>query len=316
MIDHALDRAAAAIATADALLIGAGAGMGVDSGLPDFRGKEGFWRAYPPYQRLGLDFVALANPRWFAEDATLAWGFYGHRMGLYRQTIPHAGFSILNRWTNRMKRGAFVFTSNVDGQFQRAGFDADRLVEVHGSFVGMQCTRECGIGVFCDELYEVEIAPESMRAIHPLPSCPRCGALVRPNILMFGDWSWDSERTDGQMRRMVSWIDSLNDARLVAIECGAGMAIPTVRVTCENAIREHGGTLVRINTREPDVAGGHVSIPMGALDALLALDLRVNAFRLQDSRSQTPAAGSSTETGPTASVDRRMEPTREHGPSG
>jgi NAD-dependent SIR2 family protein deacetylase len=92
MIDDALDRAALAISAADALLIGAGAGMGVDSGLPDFRGKKGFWRAYPPYQRLGLDFVSLANPRWFAEDATLASGFYGHQMGLYRQTTPHEGY--------------------------------------------------------------------------------------------------------------------------------------------------------------------------------------------------------------------------------
>ncbi len=276
MIDHALDRAAEAIAMADALLIGAGAGMGVDSGLPDFRGKEGFWRAYPPYQRLGLDFVALANPRWFAEDPTLAWGFYGHRMGLYRQTIPHAGFSILNRWANSMSRGAFVFTSNVDGQFQRAGLDPERIVEVHGSFDGMQCTRECGIGVFCGESYEVEIDPESMRAIHPLPSCPGCGALLRPNILMFGDSGWDRERTYRQMRLMAAWIDSLDDARLVVIECGAGQAIPTVRATGQKLVRELGGTLVRINTRESGVPAGHVSLPMGALDALLALDARVN----------------------------------------
>jgi hypothetical protein len=95
---------------------------------------------------------------------------------------------------------------------------------------------------------------------------------------MFGDWGWDSERTDSQMRRMASWIDSLDTARLVAIECGAGEAIPTVRVTCQNAVRELGGTLIRINTREPDVPVGHVSIPMGALDALLALDARVNAL--------------------------------------
>jgi NAD-dependent SIR2 family protein deacetylase len=278
MIDHALDRAALAIATADALLIGAGAGMGVDSGLPDFRGKEGFWRAYPPYQRLGLDFVALANPRWFAQDASLAWGFYGHRMGLYRQTIPHAGFSVLARWARRMNRGAFVFTSNVDGQFQRAGFDPERIVEVHGSFAGMQCTRECGVGVFCGEACEVEIDPESMRAIHPLPSCPGCGSLSRPNILMFGDGGWDSERTDNQLRRMASWIESLDDARLVVIECGAGQAVPTVRMTSQKLVCEFGGTLVRINTREPDVpAGGHVSLPMGALGALLALDARVNA---------------------------------------
>src|SRR4051794_18199581 len=49
--DQALDRAAQAIAAADALLIGAGAGMGVDSGLPDFRGNQGFWKAYPAYAR-------------------------------------------------------------------------------------------------------------------------------------------------------------------------------------------------------------------------------------------------------------------------
>ena len=52
----------------EAILIGAGAGMGVDSGLPDFRGGSGFWKAYPPYAKLGLDFVSLANPRWFVSD--------------------------------------------------------------------------------------------------------------------------------------------------------------------------------------------------------------------------------------------------------
>jgi NAD-dependent SIR2 family protein deacetylase len=151
MNDLAVDQAARAIATADALLIGAGAGMGVDSGLPDFRGTDGFWRAYPPYQRLGLDFVALASPHWFAEDPTLAWGFYGHRMGLYRHTSPHEGFSILRRWTSSAREGSFVFTSNVDGQFQRAGFALEAIVEVHGSFDGMQCIAECGVGVFAGD---------------------------------------------------------------------------------------------------------------------------------------------------------------------
>jgi NAD-dependent SIR2 family protein deacetylase len=275
MNEHALDRAAAAIAAADALLIGAGAGMGVDSGLPDFRGKDGFWQAYPPYQRLGLDFVALANPRWFASDATLAWGFYGHRMGLYRQTTPHEGFAILNRWAGRMKQGAFIFTSNVDGQFQRAGFAPERIVEVHGSFDGMQCTRDCGVGIFPGELFEVEIDPETMRAIHPLPSCPDCGSLARPNILMFGDSSWDSERTNIQMHRLHSWIEPLDGERLVVIECGAGKAIPTVRRTCEDVVRQLGGNLVRINPREPDVPAGHISLPIGALDALRAIDARL-----------------------------------------
>src|SRR5262249_60236034 len=77
MNDDLIQRAAEVVRRADALLIGAGAGMGVDSGLPDFRGAHGFWRAYPPYQKLGLNFVELANPCWFRDDPELAWGFYG-----------------------------------------------------------------------------------------------------------------------------------------------------------------------------------------------------------------------------------------------
>src|SRR5262249_50285934 len=75
-------QAAREIASADALIIGAGAGMGVDSGLPDFRGDQGFWRAYPVYEKLGLSFSSMANPRWFRTDPEMAWGFYGHRLGL------------------------------------------------------------------------------------------------------------------------------------------------------------------------------------------------------------------------------------------
>jgi hypothetical protein len=110
-------RAAEVLAGADAVLATAGAGIGVDSGLPDFRGDEGFWRAYPPYARLGLSFVQLANPAVFTRDPELAWGFYGHRRALYRRTVPHAGFAVLR------DLAGFVFTSNVDGQFQAAGFD-------------------------------------------------------------------------------------------------------------------------------------------------------------------------------------------------
>ncbi len=130
---EAIDWAARVVRVRRALIVSAGAGMGVDSGLPDFRGTQGFWKAYPPYAKLGLDFAAMANPRWFATDPALAWGFYGHRLHLYRQTTPHAGFAILKDWAARMPEGCFVVTSNVDGQFQCAGFDPEKIVEVHGT---------------------------------------------------------------------------------------------------------------------------------------------------------------------------------------
>jgi NAD-dependent SIR2 family protein deacetylase len=267
-----VERAAAAVAKAGALLIGAGAGMGVDSGLPDFRGDQGFWKAYPPYQKLGLNFIALANPRWFRRDPTLAWGFYGHRLELYRKTEPHAGFAILRRWARAMRHGAFVFTSNVDGHFQKAGFDPDRVLEVHGSFARMQCLEACGAGLLPGDRVRITINEETMRAGEPLPACPRCRALLRPNILMFGDCGWDDRATQEQQQRLEAWVADLRPGELVVVECGAGTAIPTVRRFAERLADAAGGTLIRLNVREPEVPEGHVGLAVGALAGLEAID--------------------------------------------
>jgi len=271
--------AAAALDGAAALLITAGAGMGVDSGLPDFRGhegfwNEGFWKAYPPFRRLGLSFVALANPRWFRDDPELAWGFYGHRHNLYRATRPHQGFARLLRWGAAMAHGAFVFTSNVDGQFQRAGFDADRIVECHGALEVWQCTRDCGAGIFPAPAREVTVDPSTLRAALPLPDCPTCGALARPNVLMFGDGDWDSRRTDAQQARLARWLEGLRAqaARLVIVECGAGTGVPTVRSFGESLAARLPARLIRINLREPEAPRGAISIAAPASAALDAID--------------------------------------------
>lgn len=78
-----MERAAKAIREADAFVFTAGAGMSVDSGLPDFRGPEGFWRCYPPMQKLGLAFADCSNPAAFRRDPRFAWGFFGHRYNIY-----------------------------------------------------------------------------------------------------------------------------------------------------------------------------------------------------------------------------------------
>src|SRR6476469_10538792 len=185
-----MEAAANAIRGADALLIGAGAGMGVDSGLPDFRGPEGFWRAYPPFRERGLAFEDVANPRWFVEDPPQAWGFYGHRRNLYRATPPHAGFAILKRWGERRPLGYFVFTSNVDGHFAKAGFKNERIVECHGSLEYLQCVRPCSTEVWPADTTAIDVDASTFRAAEPLPRCNCCGGLARPNVLMFGDVNW------------------------------------------------------------------------------------------------------------------------------
>ncbi|HDR8948766.1 TPA: NAD-dependent deacetylase [Burkholderia vietnamiensis] len=241
--------------------------MGVDSGLPDFRGTEGFWRAYPALRHYGYSFEDIANPTGFASNPRLSWGFYGHRLALYRATIPHAGFGILLRWASTMKRGAFVFTSNVDGQFQKAGFNAGRIAECHGSIHRLQCVEACTGDAWPADHFAPVVDEVHCQLKNEMPTCPHCGGLARPNILMFGDWNWVDKYADSQEKQLATWLPRVQ--RLVVVEMGAGRALPTVRRFSER----HGPRVVRINPLEytiPKTVG--LGISAGACEALGLLD--------------------------------------------
>ncbi|MGF6570039.1 NAD-dependent SIR2 family protein deacetylase [Paraburkholderia sp. GAS333] len=242
--DAAIRQAARWICDADGLLVTAGAGMGVDSGLPDFRGADGFWRTYPALRHYGYSFEDMANPSGFASNPSLSWGFYGHRLALYRATVPHAGFGILCAWASVMKQGAFVFTSNVDGQFQKAGFDAERIVECHGTIHRLQCVDACTDETWPADDFSPIVDEASCLLENEMPMCPYCNGLARPNILMFGDWNWVDGNAERQKSRLSKWLKSVK--RLVVVEIGAGRALPTVRRFSEC----HGPRVIRINPRE------------------------------------------------------------------
>lgn len=279
MNERVLSQAAELVQAARSILVGAGAGMGVDSGLPDFRGNEGFWQAYPPYKHLGLSFIDLANPSWFEQDPSLAWGFYGHRLNLYRATQPHAGFDILRSWISDAGHG-FVFTSNVDGQFQKAGFRAENVVECHGSLHHLQCMLPCSNDIWSARATQVIVDENSFRASEPLPACSRCGALARPNILMFGDARWCSQRSAHQEALFEQWLKTEAQPPMVVIECGAGRAVPTVRNLGEWVAARFGASLIRINLREPEGPKGTLSIAMPALRALQHIDTRIQDAKI------------------------------------
>ncbi|HKK02093.1 MAG TPA: Sir2 family NAD-dependent protein deacetylase [Desulfuromonadales bacterium] len=262
--------AAEALRQARGLVITAGAGMGVDSGLPDFRGDHGFWKAYPMYQRLGISFVGAANPAHFEDDPAFGWGFYGHRTNLYRQTVPHAGFALLRQWADRLKLETFIVTSNVDGQFQKAGFAEETVVEVHGSIHHLQCLKPCSMAIWANA-EEIPVDEETMRATH-LPRCPRCDGVARPNILMFGDYGWIADRTLLQEERFNDFLERHRREPLIVIEAGAGSAIPTIRHLSERLGRQDKTVVVRINPREAQIGAPHISLPCGALEGLRGVD--------------------------------------------
>ncbi|HEX9171499.1 MAG TPA: Sir2 family NAD-dependent protein deacetylase [Telluria sp.] len=270
MTDHLYEQAAALIEQADALVIAAGAGIGVDSGLPDFRGNEGFWRAYPALREAQLEFHSIASPQAFRARPSRAWGFYGHRLALYRATVPHAGFALLKRWGEQMANGYSIFTSNVDGQFQKAGFDPARIRECHGSIHHLQCMTPCTDAIWRADEFVPQVDARQCELLNAAPTCPHCGGLARPNILMFNDSGWIDHRAERQAQRQQAWLARAR--RPVVVEIGAGSAIPSVRYFSQHVLAQHNGRLIRINPRESQVPGRlDVGLPCGSLAGLSAI---------------------------------------------
>lgn len=268
---HVIQRAAERIAQADALVITAGAGMGVDSGLPDFRGREGFWRAYPALAAAGIDFEDIADPDGFRRHIERSWGFYGHRLNLYRSTIPHPGFALLRRWGEAKPRGFTVFTSNVDGQFQRSGFPESNIHECHGSIHYLQCIVPCSPKIWPTEKFKPETDDEACLLLNDWPKCPTCYQPARPNVLMFGDGEWLESRQQLQAEAKRHWLAKVQNP--VVIEIGAGTAIPSVRYFGEQVANRHNGTLIRIYPRESDVRRpDDIGLAMGGLEGLKAIE--------------------------------------------
>jgi NAD-dependent SIR2 family protein deacetylase len=145
------------------------------------------------------------------------------------------------------------------------------VLEVHGSIHWLQCLRPCS-GAIWPNREQLAVDESSMRAA-TIPRCPQCGGVSRPNILMFGDWSWLPERTHAQEERFQEFLGQHADGRIAVIELGAGTAVPTIRATSERiGWRYPGATVIRINTREPEIASPHISLPCGALEGLQRID--------------------------------------------
>ena len=194
-----------------------------------------------------------------------------------------------------------MFTSNVDGHYIKAGFPEDRVVECHGSIHYLQALdarRTAALWPAAPQLSLLRVDKATFLAdADTLPYCPpesgvaegQC-ALARPNILMFGDYGFVPTRTDAQEACHEAWLATLpRRARIVVIEVGAGLAVPSVRHASESILDDFPrATLLRINPAEPQGPGNTVPIPEGGLAALSALDkcvARWHAPRVVASRS-------------------------------
>lgn len=86
-----------------------------------------------------------------------------------------------------------------------------------------------------------------------IPCCPKCSTSMRPNVLMFNDSEWISDRTDHQMDNLEQWINLNLNKSIVIVEVGAGTSVPTVRYMSESILKNHHKLpchLIRINPIE------------------------------------------------------------------
>ena len=123
------------------------------------------------------------------------------------RTVPHAGFAMLRRWRERAPHGAFVFTSNVDGQFQKAGTPPDRVVECHGSIHHLQCLERCAGAIWPADRFVPDVDEAACRLVNDAArAAPPAADSRRPNVLMFGDWGWLAARAHAQEARLEAWL--------------------------------------------------------------------------------------------------------------
>ena len=152
------------LAAARNITVLTGAGISADSGVPTFRGADGFWRQYRAED--------LATPDAFARDPKLVWEWYNWRRDLLAMKQPnaaHLGIVELERRSPTF----WLITQNVDGLHRDAG--SRNLSEIHGNIWKVRCTG-------CHAVDENRDVPISI-----LPSCLQCGALLRPHIVWFGE---------------------------------------------------------------------------------------------------------------------------------
>jgi NAD-dependent SIR2 family protein deacetylase len=264
MNTHEIDRAVGLIADADALIIAAGAGMSVDSGLPDFRGSQGVWTTLGSPGATNDGLHELLQGRCFAANPRKAMEFSGHALDVCRRTTPHLGYGLLLEWARKKAHGAFVYTSNVDGQFQAAGFAEARILECHGSIHHFQCARPCSPQIW--PANEFDAAMPVARSAE-LPRCPRCSGPARPNVLLFSDPAWLVSRTNAQRLRMEVWRSA--PERAVAVEIGVGLALPSVRMFSESLRIP----IIRINMHDMEATKAiSVNLHGTALEALQRIE--------------------------------------------
>jgi NAD-dependent deacetylase len=255
-----LERARSLLAEARAVVFLTGAGVSAESGVPTFRGAGGLWRNHEP--------ESLATPEAFRRDPRLVWEWYAWRQGLVAACEPNPGHHAIAALVRRLG-DARVVTQNVDGLHERAARTAaagaaltprERPLELHGSLFRVKC-----VGCAYRASVERPCTPVDPTGAETLPRCPACGALLRPDVVWFG------EALDAGVLGEASRVASAADLCVVVgtsalVHPAASLPLLTL---------EGGGTLLEVNparTRLSSACAFALQGPAGVILPALAAE--------------------------------------------
>ncbi|HUJ60098.1 MAG TPA: Sir2 family NAD-dependent protein deacetylase [Kofleriaceae bacterium] len=254
-----------ALGRAGGVVVLTGAGISAESGIPTFRGKEGYWtvgsRDYHPQE--------LATHDAFERMPWEVWAWYLYRRAVCRAAAPNPAHAALVRLEAALGDRFALVTQNVDGLHPRAG--SRRVHAIHGDIDQMRCAAECSPErtAIPDDVTLAKGEPVS-EAVRARLRCPRCGGMARPHVLWF-DESYDEPRYHLDTVRALA----ARAALLVVVGTSAQTNLPWQVVTLAGRA---GATIVDCNIEDNpfgELAGHALRAPAAValpplLDALIS----------------------------------------------
>lgn len=248
------------LSQAEVLMIHTGAGMSADSGLPVYRGENGAWGQLEG--ELKGDIRDIMTPQFIAENPIYMWKRFARGRKREHLYPPHQGYYILKEWITHFGLEYFCVTSNVDSMFQKAGFAENQILEIHGSGAYQQCTLPCREKIWENK---PQFDPESHQlGTDDLPHCPYCGALARPNVLIFQDSTFVRKRLIEQKAAYDNFLEQHKGRNTLIIEIGVGVKIKTIRRFSEKFFQQKNARVLRINPHFSEIASPHLALPFKA----------------------------------------------------
>ena len=168
------------------LVVLSGAGISAESGIPTFRGPDGYWTVGSREYRA----EEMATFQMFQKQPDEVWQWYLYRLGVCRKAKPNAAHYAVLGLEQLLKDSFFLITQNVDGLHLEAGNSTARTYEIHGNINYMRCATEC-----TDEIFSIPKTVPPKSANQPLTDadrhalrCPHCGSRARPHVLWFDEY--------------------------------------------------------------------------------------------------------------------------------